>query len=454
METPCRSLRDQIERLEQAGELRRVTGPLGAQFEVAAVAQRVAEAGGPALLFEDVDGQGRQVVIGTDATRERVALTLGAQPAEVMDRFQRALEAPVAPVVRGDGPVQDVVCVGEEVDLSELPILTHFERDGGPYVTSGLVIAEDPEEGVRNVSYHRMQVVDRDELRMVIVPRHLHAIQQRAEALGRDLPVAVVLGVESSLRLAGGTSGSAVPLGFDELGVAGGLRGEPVELVKCVTNDVHVPAHAEIVLEGTIRAHDRQPEGPFAEFAGFYKPVSDRHVFTVSAITHRQSPVYQGLISGSEEQLLLMGLPNESAMMKAIRGGIPGARRIHVTSGGLFKFHVVLSIDKRHEGDGKDAIVAAFAAHRDVKLVTVVDADTDPFDLRAVERAVATWFQADRDLVVLTGGKANPVERRQGPGGTTARMGIDATAPLTPTAEETERAVIPGAAALDPTPYL
>lgn len=452
--TAATSLRAQIKLLDSAGELLRVHERIGSRFEAAAIAQRISRAGGPAVMFENVDDLGIPVVLGTDATRERVALSLGAAPREVIDVFARALDQPIAPVVVESGPVQEVVRTGGQVDLRRLPILTHFENDAGPYITSGMVVAEDPESGIRNVSYHRMQVVGRDELRVVIVPRHLYAIQEKFERTGRALPVAVVVGADSAVRLAAGTSGSAVPLGFDEFGISGGLRGNPEHLVRCVSNGVHVPANAELVIEGEILAGVRRSEGPFAEFAGFYKPASDRHVLSVTAITHRADPIYQGLISGSEEQLLLMGLPNEPAMMRSIRGGVPGALSIHVTSGGLFKFHVILSIEKRHEGDGKDAIIAAFAAHRDVKMVTVVDADVDPFDLHAVERAVATWFQADRDMVIVSGGKANPVERQQGPGGTTSRLGMDATASLIPSGDMITRARIPGADELDLSRFL
>ncbi|WP_348538171.1 hypothetical protein [Nocardia carnea] len=143
-----------------------------------------------------------------------------------------------------------------------------------------------------------------------------------------------------------------------------------------------------------------------------------------------------------------MGLPNEPAMLTAMRGGITGVRAINVTQGGLHKFHVIVSVDKQHEGDGKDAIVAAFAAHRDVKLVVVVDHDVDPFDPVAVERAVATWFRADEDLIVITGGKGNPVDKLLTAAGTTTRMGMDATAPLAHTSTD-GRAAIPGAAQID-----
>ncbi|MGW5755202.1 UbiD family decarboxylase [Nocardia rhamnosiphila] len=450
------SLREQIDRLGDLGELATVERPVAPVHELAAIAHRGDAERGPALLFTNVGRHGGRVVIGTDGTRERVAAALGVGIGGLTERYARALAAPIEPIEVSGGPVHENVRTGDEVDLTELPILTHYEHDGGPYITSGIVTSVHPHTGERNLSYHRMQLIGPRELRMVIVPRHLHRIYEAYEAMDRPMPVSIVLGVDAPLRFAAGTSGSAVPFGFDEYGIAGGLRGRGEELVRGVGNDLLVPARAEIVLEGYVPAHERADEGPFAEFAGYYKGVTPRHVVRIEAITHRHDPIYQGLVSGSTEQLLLMGLPNEPAMLTAMRGGIAGVRSINVTPGGLHKFHVVVAIDKQHEGDGKDAIVAAFAAHRDVKLVVVVDHHVDPFDPTAVERAVATWFRADEDLVVVSGGKGNPVDKRLTDAGTTARMGVDATAPLTAEgpADDEQRAVIPGAAHIDLSEWL
>lgn len=453
--TAVGSLREQIDRLGDLGWLGTVERAVSPVHELAAIAHRCDAERGPALLFTDVGKASGRVVIGTDGTRERVAAALGVGVAELTERYARALTAPIAPVRVADGPVHENVRTGDEADLTALPVLTHYEHDGGPYLTSGIVTAVHPHTGERNLSYHRMQVKGPRELRMVIVPRHLHRIYEAYQAMDRPMPVSIVLGVDAPLRFAAGTSGSAVPFGFDEYGIAGGLRGRAEQLVRGIGNDLLVPAHAEIVLEGYVPAHERADEGPFAEFAGYYKGVTPRHVVRIETITHRHDPIYQGLISGSTEQLLLMGLPNEPAMLTALRGGIAGVRAVHVTAGGLHKFHVIVALEKQHEGDGPDAVIAAFAAHRDVKLVVVVDHDVDPFDPAAVERAVATWFRADRDLVVLSGGKGNPVDKLLTAAGTTARMGIDATAPLTVAgAEGMRRAVIPGADRIDLTEWL
>ncbi|HTT94240.1 MAG TPA: UbiD family decarboxylase [Solirubrobacterales bacterium] len=442
MATPVEDLRDELDRLDRAARLARVRAPLDPRFEIAALARRLDR--GPAVLCENVVGHDIPVVACTQATRADIALSMGVSAAELGDHIGRALEHPLAPEPVADGPVKERI---ESVtDLArQLPILTHHEHDAGPYITSGVVFAEDPDAGVRNLSYHRIQVGRGADSRMCIVQRHLHRLVTAAERRDEALPIAVVLGLDGPTRLAAATTGSAIPFGYDELALAGALKGAPEPIVACETIPVRVPARAEIVIEGHVLPGVREREGPFAEFDGGYER-SDGFVFRATTLSMRAAPIYQGLVSGAREQLNIMGLAYEPLLLAAIRGSVPGARAVHVTPGGLRKFHVVVSIAGAHPGDGKDAIVAAFAAHRDVKHVVVVDDDVDVFDLDAVETAIATRFQADRDLVVIAGGRGNDVDKSIGGDGRTARMGLDATAGA---GDAPARAVIPGQATLD-----
>jgi 2,5-furandicarboxylate decarboxylase 1 len=435
-------LRAELRLLEDAGLLTRVRRRADPRFQIAALA-RACETG-PALLFEAVTDSRHPVVINTQASRAMIAASFGVQVDQVARRYAHALRNPVAPVLVADGPVQEEVLAGESLDLAaELPVLTHHEGDAGPYLTTGVVIAEDRELGVRNLSYHRMQLRGGNETGMVVVQRHLHRLLDRAESAGRALPVAVVLGLSAAVRLAAATSGSATPFGFDELGIAGALQNRSLPLVQCRTIPVCVPADAEIVLEGEIVPGRWEDEGPFAEFDGEYESEPAR-VFRVTALTRRRDAMYQGLTSGAREQLNIMGLPNEGVLFGAIRAVLPGLRDVRVTLGGLRKFHAIVSVDKQHDGDGMDAIVAAFAGHRDLKHVIVVDGDVSPHDSAAVERAIATHVQASRDMVVIPGGRGNPVDRSLRAGGVTDRVGVDATRPLG-SSGDTPRAVIPGA---------
>jgi 2,5-furandicarboxylate decarboxylase 1 len=438
-------LRDELGRYVETGLLTRVPERVGARFEACAIA---AELGSGAVLFEDVDGH--RVAMNTTASRQLIATSLGIGPAQVAQRYLDALQDPVAPVEsEGPAPVHEVTVLGDDIDLRRLPVLTHHEHDNGPYITSGVVLAEA--DGLRNLSYHRMQVRSARETGIVVVQRHLHRMLDEADAAGRPFPVAVAIGLDAGMLLAAATSGSAAPYGFDELGIVGALRGQPVELVGALTIPVQVPALAEYVIEGHILPNLEQAEGPFAEFDGSYESGPAR-VFRATAVTHRTRPVYHGLVSGSIAQLNIMGLPNEAVILKSVRAVVPTVRAVHVTRGGLRKFHAVISVDKRTAGDGADAIVAAFAGHRDLKHVVVVDGDVDPFDGGAVEQAVATSFQAHRDLVVVPGGRGNPVDRSLAPDGTTARMGLDATRPLG--ADARVPAVIPGRTDVDVSRYV
>lgn len=436
-------LREELARLEAHGRLLRIEHEVSPRFEACAYA---AESGSErAVLFERVSGSELPVAMNTTVSREVIAASLGVAPEDMAERYLEALSRPIAPVARsgsgtGAAPVQELRFTGDEVDLlSQLPVLTHHEHDAGPYITSGVVIGEH--EGVRNLSYHRMQVRRPRETGIVVVQRHLHRMLDAADAENRPLPVAIALGLDAGMYLAAATSGSAAPYGFDELGIVGGLRGAPVELVPGLTVPLGVPSCAEIVIEGHILPNTLADEGPFAEFDGNYESGPER-VFRATALTMRRGAIYHGLVSGSVSQLNIMGLPNEAVILRSTRAVVPTVRKVHVTLGGLRKFHAILSLEKRIEGDPGDAIVAAFAGHRDLKQVTVVDHDVDVFDAFAVERAVAIGFQPDRDLHVLSRGRGNPVDRSLAPDGTTSRMGIDATRPCGD--EAAVPAVIPG----------
>ncbi|UOQ56844.1 UbiD family decarboxylase [Leucobacter allii] len=435
-------LREELDRFAAAGLLLRVEHPVSARFEACAHAAEAGDA--RAVLFAEVGSAARAVAMNTTGSRALVATSLGVRPEDFAERYLEALSAPVPPEAwpaeRGAPPVHEIVVEGEDIDLTTmLPVLTHHEHDGGPYITSGVVFGEH--DGVRNLSYHRMQLRGPRETGIVVVQRHLHRMLEAADAADEPLPVAVAIGLDAGMLLAAATSGSAAPYGFDELGIVGGLRREPVRLVPGRTVPLQVPACAEIVIEGHILPNTRAEEGPFAEFDGSYEHGSER-VFRASALTMRRGAIYQGLVSGSVPQLNIMGLPNEAVLLRAIRAAVPGVERVHVTLGGLRKFHAIVSVRTRIAGDAADAIVAAFAGHRDLKQVVVVDHDVDVFDAEAVERAVATAFQPDRGLVLLPRGRGNPVDRSLDPDGTTSRMGIDATRPVG--SEPPVRARIPG----------
>jgi 2,5-furandicarboxylate decarboxylase 1 len=450
-EAPISCFRDQLQLLERAGEVRHVERQVAAKFEVAAVTKRVDP--GPVLFFERVDDYDIPVVMGMDSTRSRIAMSLGTTQTGLIDRYGAALREPLAPVEVATGPVKELISADDVDLLRDLPILTHYELDGGPYITTGLVVVEDPSRGIRNVSYHRMQVTGPRELRILLLPRHLRRLWAEADERGEELPIAIVIGCDTAQRLAAATWGASIPLGLDEFSIAGALKGHPEEMVRCETSGVRVPANAEIVIEGALLPGELKSEGPFAEFTGNYGGVVQGQLIRVDAITRRHDAIYQGLVAFTAEHMQLQGMPNEPVMRNAMRQILPDTHAVHITPSGCGKFHAVVQISKRHESDGRDAILAAFSAVRDVKLVTVVDEDVDPFNPRDVEWAVATRFQADRDVVVVERSWGNLLDPSTYGTKITAKMGLDATKPLAG-GDQFTKAIVPGAAELDIAAYL
>ena len=444
-------LRMQLEAVEDWGEVLHIRKEVDPRFELPAICKKL-EAG-KAVIFEKVKGYSMPVVVGLDNSRSRMARVLGTDDFGLTLRYLEAIRSPLPPVVVKDGPVKEVKITGKIDLLNTLPVITHYEKDGGPYITAGVVIAEDKSHGIRNISYQRMQITGKDEIGLLIQPRHLWKLYSDREKENQPLEVAVVIGLDTAIRLAGATWGSLIPLGFDELSIAGALRQKAVEIVPCETVGVMVPARAEIVLEGEILPGTRKSEGPFAEFTGTYGDVWENPVLRVKTITHRKEPIYQDLLTFTPEHHLLLAVPYEPVVYQAVKTYVPGTRAVHITPAGCGKFHAVVCIRKEHEGDGKDAILAGLYSVRDIKLVTVVDEDVDPFNPREVEWAMATRFQADRDLVIISGAKGNELDPSCPQLALTAKMGIDATKPLA-RSERFEKIRIPGVEDLKIQDYL
>jgi 2,5-furandicarboxylate decarboxylase 1 len=434
-------LRSQLKAAEEWGEVLHIPKEVSPRFELPAVCQKL-EAD-KAVLFEKVKGYSMPVVVGLDNNRSRIARVLGTDDFGLTPRYLEAIQNPLPPKVVQDGPVKEVK-ITQNIDLLKmLPVITHYEKDGGPYITAGVVIAEDKKNNVRNVSYHRLQVTGKDEIRLLIQPRHLWRLYTEKEKEEKPLEVAVAIGLDASIRLGGATPGSLIPLGFDELSIAGALRQKAVEIVRGETVEVMVPARAEIILEGEILPRLRKTEGPCAEFTGIYGDVRENPVLRIKAITHRRDPIYQDLLTFTPEHHLLLAIPYEPVVYQAVKTYVPATRAVHVTPSSCGKFHAVVCIKKEHPGDGKDAILAGLSSIRDIKLVTVVDDDVDPYNPREVEWAMATRFQADRDLVVIAGAKGNELDPSCPQLALTAKMGIDATKPLD-RSERFEKIRIPG----------
>jgi 2,5-furandicarboxylate decarboxylase 1 len=321
-----------------------------------------------------------------------------------------------------EAPVQAVVRRGGEIDLGQLPLPVHSEKDAGPYITAGLVIARNPVSGERNVSFNRMMLRGPGEVGIrMMPPQHLGQIYDLATAGGGPLEIAVVIGNHPAELIAGATS---LPFGVDEFGLAGALRGEPLEMVKCLNVDLEVPAHAEIVLEGEVLPGVAEPEGPYGDFMQFYVPVMNNRVARFHTLTHRPEPIFQTMHAGAAEDTALLALSREALVFEAAAASGADVRAVSLQPTILAG---AISLRKRFEGEPKLVLAAAFGRYRWLKVCVVVDDDVDVHDPRDVWWAIATRSRLGTGLLPVTDTSGFP---RDPFGLHTNKLGIDATIPL------------------------
>ena len=439
---PVTTLRDWLDHLAAQGRLAVIKPGIGLKFELAAISKRLD--GSKATFFPHPGGHPMPVVSGLLGDRAWIADAMGVSGDQVLARFSDAAAHPLPWREVASGPVQEVV--HEKVDLTRLlPIPTHNELDSGPYISAGLVIARNPRTGIQNVAIHRCQVSGPDELGVLLLPRHTLNFYEAAEQAGDALEIAIVIGVDPLTALA---SQAIAPLDFDELTIAGALHGRPLEVVKCGSNEVRVPASAEIVLEGRLLPRERAPEGPFGEFPQYYGERADRHVARIDRVTHRRDAIFHTIVGGANEHLLLGAIPREATLLGHLRRSFPGVLDVHLSMGGVGRYVLYVKLRKRQEGEAKNVIMGAFGGHYDLKHVIVVDEDVDIHNAREVEWAVVTRAQADRDLLVVAnsqGSRLDPSSRD----GVGAKLGIDATVPLDAPPGRFKRIRVPGEESVD-----
>lgn len=440
---PVATLRDWLDRLAATGRLSVARPGIGLIHELAAIANRLD--GKAASFFPHPDNHPGSVVSGLVSSRAWMAEALGVPQNALVRHFQHAATHPLPWHEVSVAPAQQVVHL-DRIDLTRLlPIPTHNEHDSGPYITAALAIARDPETGVQNVAIHRCQISAPDRIGILLLPRHTDHFYRKAEAAGHGLPIALVIGVDPACLLA---SQAIVPVGHDELEIAGALRGAPLDVVRCRTNEVRVPAQAEIVIEGQLLPNTREPEGPFGKFPQYYGERVDRHVLHVEAVTHRAQPIFHTIVGGGLEHLLLGAIPREATILATLQRNFPGVQDVHLSLGGVGRYHLYVKLKKTQEGEAKNVLLGAFAAHYDIKHAVVVDTDVEIHDPAEVEWAIATRFQSDRDTVIIShsqGSKLDPSTDR----GLGAKMGLDATIPLDAPEMKFKRIRVPGEAEID-----
>jgi 2,5-furandicarboxylate decarboxylase 1 len=458
--TKAQDLRHWLAHLEATGRLAVIREGVPLKHTLAAIAKRLD--GKQAAYFPKPDRHSIPVVSGFVSRRAWIAEAMGVEQAGLLAAFRHAAENPLPwrEVTAGEALCQQVV--NRDVDLHALlPIPTHSEHDNGPYITAGLVIARNPVTGVQNVSINRIQVHGKDRMAILMLPRHLLAFYKAAESQDQPLDVAVVIGADPLTLLA---SQAITPIDHDELEIAGALHGAPLPVAKCLTSEVRVPANAEIVIEGKLLPKVREPEGPFGEFPKYYSAQENREVIVVEAVTHRANPIYHTIVPAEMEHLLLGSIPREATMLAHLQRSFPGVLDVHLSVGGVGRYHLFVKFRKQREGEPKNVILGAFGAHYDIKQVIVVDDDVDVHDPQQVEWAVATRFQADRDLVVIQGAQGSVLDpsttvaggwcNRDDPApvheqGIGAKMGLDATRPVAYRGHVFTRVRIPGELEID-----
>lgn len=410
-ETVDQSFRSTLERLERMGELHRVRREVDRHFELGAVLALREQ--GPAQLFEAIAGSNLRAVGNIMSTRARVAGLLGCPPAELHDRIRLALDKPIPPRLVEASPAQEIVHRDPNELADLLPVPTWFEHESGPYITAGVIIARDPETGRRNVSIARIRLDGGNRVMLGIAKNHhLNILAEKAASLGQKLPIAVAIGNHPAVLLG---SQMYLGLGDDEYDIVGALLGEPLDLVRCLTVPLEVPAGTDIVLEGEIDARDLAEEGAVSEFHGFYVHYGPGTGGRIACVTHRRDAVYQAILPGfAREHCLLGALAIEATCCQALRRMIPAVRRVLVTDGGMGRLHAIITMHRPRLGEGKRAAILAMGQVNLFKQVTVVEDDIDPEDPVQVEWSLAARFRADEDLLVLPGMKADrcdPVHR-------------------------------------------
>jgi UbiD family decarboxylase len=412
------------------GEFIRVAEPVSIEHDIMAlVLEYERRRRFPILLFERVAGHEMPVVANVVASRRALAFALGVPERALAAEYARRIKDHVKPVTVAEPPFRHRVLTGEAIDLTALPAPLYFPGDAGRYLTAGMLVARDPDTGVETEGYHRFQLKGPTRMGVSLHSRRrMFEYQRRAEAKGQPLPCAVVLGLHPLVSMG---SLAYPPPDVGKFEVVGGLFGEPLQVAACSTIDLHVPAAAEIVIEGEILPREREPEGPFGEFTGYFSRRSTEHVFVARALAMREGAWFQSIGSGrAGDHITTLGLIREAEIMNALARVIPNVQAVHVPLSGTSSFTAYVSIKQSRPGEAKHAIPIALGVDHYLKLVIVVDEDVDVFDESEVLWAVATRMQADRDLVVIGGSLGALLDPSADERGVTAKLGIDATRPF------------------------
>ena len=428
-------LRNYISQIKKIKELKIVKTKVSTKYEIAGITAKVD--GSDAVLFENIKESNFSLVANLVGTRKRFALAVGGTENNIHEKVISAIKKAKPPKLIPSGKFME----NKSKNLLSMPIVTHFEKESGPFITSSIAYAKNPETGKQNSSFHRLMPIDKTHLSIRMVEgRHLHRCFIDAKEHGEDLKIAITVGVHPAISIAGAYQAE---WGKDEIDIANSLLNGKLTLAKLSSSGLNVPSGAEIVMEGKILRDKTHPEW-MVEMLQTYDHKRSQPVFKLENLYFRNNPIFHDVLSGYSEHRLLMGMPIESKINGELKKSFSQTQQVSMTNGGCNWLHAVVQIKKKHESDPKKIIQKTFDSHRSLKQVTVIDDDIDPNSAESVEYAMATRFQADKDLVILKnvrGSSLDPSSNQQKL--QTAKMGIDATRPLSKRPEGFELAKIP-----------
>src|SRR6266567_3181192 len=431
---PYQDFRQFPDVLRQHGELIEIDRPV-ALSDVGKAMKQSYRRQGPGIVFNK-NGTGFPLVAGVYSTRSKALLAFEADERTILQKVLDGLENPIAPVVRNGGAPCHEVVIERDFDLTRFPIPTYSPKDGGPYVTPGIVVSKDPETGVPDIGHYRFLILGKDTFSFSAQPNHRFGKNlAKCQKMGVTPKAALVIGVDPVLAY---TCQVQVPDTTNDWGIAGGLRGAPVELVRAKTCDIEVPATAEVVIEFEVDMNKTVMEGPLGEYTGYYTPASMKPVGKITTITHRRSPIFQGLLTGKPvtDNHILKQIPFEASFLKALQRQFPTIADVSVRASAGVSFYVVISMQPRFAGEARQVILAAMASNIRPKWTIIVEPDIDVHNSAEVEWAMAFRVQPHNDVIVVDQIPSGPSDpsidepTKPRPMRTASAIGIDATRPF------------------------
>jgi 2,5-furandicarboxylate decarboxylase 1 len=430
---PYQDFRQFLDVLRQHGEVVDVKRPI-ALSDVGKALKQAYQKGRPAVCFEN-NGTEFPLVCGVYADRKKALLAFQAEENAILQKVLDGFDNPIEPVlVNGNAPCHDVV-ITDDIDINRFPIPTYSPKDGGPYITAGIVVSKDPETGAPDIGHYRFLILGKDAFSFSAQPFHRFGKNlSKCQKMGVTPRAALIIGVDPVLAY---TCQVQVHDQTNDWEIAGGFRGAPVELTKCKTCDIEVPATTEVVIEFEVDMNKTVMEGPLGEYTGYYTPASLKPVARITAITHRKNPIFQGLLTGKPvtENHILKQIPFEASFLKTLKRQFPSVESISVRASAGVSFYVVIGMNQRFAGEARQVILAAMASNIRPKWVIVVDPDIDVHSSAEVEWAMAFRTQPQRDVLIVEQIPAGPSDpsiddpTKPRPFRTASAIGIDATRP-------------------------